>query len=101
MRSISKNNKKRELVNQGVLRIHREGSYLPAREESFCYLFPRTQNDGGGFLNWHCFPGAQGSGKIQDSHLKLMYIILIDISILLAIHVCICSNIFGIALVCF
>lgn len=75
-------------VNQGVLRA-----------ESFCYLFPRTHNDGSGFLNWHCFPGAQGSGKIQHSHLKLMYFILIGISIFLAIYVCICRSVCCIALI--
>lgn len=72
-----------------------------AGAESFCYLFPRTQNDGGGFLNHHCFPGAQGSGTIQHSHLKFIYFILIKISILWAIHICICSSIYFIALMCF
>lgn len=78
MRNISKK-KDGDLgqVNQGVIRKHGDGSYLAmSRAESFCCLFSRTQNYGGAFLNHHCFPGAQGSGKAQHSHLKFIYFFL-------------------------
>lgn len=103
MRNVSKK-KDGDLgqVNQGVFRKHGDGFYLAmSRAESFCYLFSRTQNYGGAFLNCHCFPGAQGSGEVQRSHLKLIYFVLMMISILLALHICIYSNIYYIALMCF